>query len=123
MKNKIQFLKKTDRTEFSNKLNSLIRILDANKFVDRDWEEFKIFFEQVHTDFFTKMKSSYPDLSSAELKLCALARLDLNIKEASNILSISPESVKTSRYRLRKKIESQRRRKSQSVLNGLLICP
>ena len=38
------------------------------------------------------------------LKLCALIRLNLNIKESADILALKPESIKTSRHRLRKKL-------------------
>jgi DNA-binding CsgD family transcriptional regulator len=58
----------------------------------------------VHKNFFTKLKENHPELSSSELKLAALVRLNLNLKESATILGISPESVKTSRHRLRKKL-------------------
>jgi len=73
--------------------------------IDRDWEDFRRYFEEVHTDFFKSLKEKYADLSNNDLKICALVRLNLNIKETANILGISPESAKTARYRLRKKLE------------------
>ena len=73
--------------------------------IDQDWENFKIMFEQVHEGFFVRLKASYPDLGNAELKLCALLRLNLNLKESSQILGISSDSVKTARSRLRKKLQ------------------
>ncbi len=39
------------------------------------------------------------------MKLCALIKLQLNLKESAAVLGISPESVKTARYRLRKKLD------------------
>jgi len=72
--------------------------------IDRDWEDFKRYFEEVHTDFQKNLKDKHPDLSSNDLKVCALTRLNLNIKETAGILGISPESAKTARYRLRKKL-------------------
>ena len=59
--------------------------------------------------FFAKILKDYkPDLSNYELKLCALIRLNLNMKEMATILGISAESVKTARYRLRKKLALSR---------------
>jgi len=74
-------------------------------------------FEQVHQHFFTRLKEACPDLSSAELKLCALIRLNLNMKESATILGISPTSVKTARYRLRKKLNLSQ---EESILDYLL---
>ncbi|ELR72873.1 hypothetical protein C900_00834 [Fulvivirga imtechensis AK7] len=72
--------------------------------VDREWEHFKLYFEQVHQDFFRCLKGSYPQLTANELRLCALMRLNMSSKEIAAILGISPQSVKMARYRLRKKL-------------------
>lgn len=83
------------------KLDQLIR---RSHNVDKDWNDFKSFFEGVHPQFFKSLTSMYPDLTNAEIKLCALVKLNMNIKEISEVLGISPESVKTARHRLRKKL-------------------
>jgi len=72
--------------------------------IDQDWENFKLMFDEVHPNFFVVLKERYPDLGNAELKLSALLRLNMNLKESSKVLGISPDSVKTARYRLRKKL-------------------
>ncbi len=51
------------------------------------------------------LKDRYPDLTPNEMRLSALVKLNLTIKEMAAILGISPDSVKTARYRLRKKLE------------------
>lgn len=84
---------------------NLNRILKLHINIDKDWEDFKRFFEDVHTGFIENLKERHPDLSGNDLKICALTRLNLNIKETATILGITPESVKTARYRLRKKLE------------------
>lgn len=74
----------------------------------KNWEEFRSRFEQVNTDFFKNLKKEHPSLSSSELKLCSFLKLNFNSKDIANLMGISPESVKVSRYRLRKKMELQR---------------
>ena len=101
----------------SRKINSLHRLIEQNLQMDKEWEDFKLHFEQVHQHFFTRLKEACPDLSSAELKLCALIRLNLNMKESATILGISPTSVKTARYRLRKKLNLSQ---EESILDYLL---
>lgn len=86
-------------------LDQIERTIRQHKSQEKDWEDFKIHFEQVHSNFLTSLKEKFPELSSNDLKVAALARLNLNIKETSNILGISPESAKTARYRLRKKLK------------------
>ncbi len=101
----IQGIKKSSSIEKNKLIADLNKIIRKNLSIDRDWEDFSIFFEDAHQGFYSKLKSKHEDLSTNDLKICSLIRLNLNIKETACILGISPESVKTARYRLRKKLE------------------
>ncbi|CAG5017108.1 hypothetical protein DYBT9275_05702 [Dyadobacter sp. CECT 9275] len=97
-------LKSGQKDENTPMFSRLINLIDYSFNLDKDWDEFKMYFEGVHKDFFSKLKTAYPELSAGELRLCALVRLNLNLKEAATLLNISPDSVKTARHRLRKKL-------------------
>jgi Tfp pilus assembly protein PilF/DNA-binding CsgD family transcriptional regulator len=96
-----------DEKEVSKKLTGLNKLIESSYQVDREWEDFKLKFEHIHRDFFKNLKARCPELTNGDLKLCALLKLNMNMKEAARILGISPESVKTARHRLRKKFELQ----------------
>ncbi len=100
-------------------LNQIEQTIRQHKSQEKDWEDFKIHFEQVHSNFLTSLKDKFPELSSNDLKVAALARLNLNIKETANILGISPESAKTARYRLRKKLKMTQKDDLFSFLSQL----
>ncbi len=68
------------------------------------WEHFKNYFQKVHPNFTKNLVAKFPTLTPAELKLSILLRLNLSTKEIASIIFITPDSVKTSRNRLRKKI-------------------
>lgn len=85
----------------------LQKILQKNAIQESDWVTFNYQFECVNKHFFTRIKDRFPDLSTHDLKLCALIKLQLSAKDMADILSISPDSVKTARYRLRKKLHLQ----------------
>ncbi|MFN3379300.1 MAG: tetratricopeptide repeat protein [Runella zeae] len=72
---------------------------------DDDWRYFKHLFEQVYPNFFDNLHLKYPDLTPAEIRLIALLKLDLTSKEMAYMLGVSTESLRKSRYRLRKKLE------------------
>ncbi len=80
------------------------KILQSNILTDEDWENFKHAFEDIYPAFFSKLRYKYPTITVSELRLSALIKLKLSIKEIASILGISPDSVKTSRYRLKKKL-------------------
>lgn len=62
-------------------------------------------FEKVHPDFNEHLQQLIAGITAHELKLCALIRMRLSAKEIGGILNISPSSVNTARYRLRKKMD------------------
>lgn len=68
-------------------------------------KEFEFRFNEVHTDFYKKLSTEYPDLTAGDLRLCAFLRLQMTIKDISSITFQSPESLKTARYRLRRKLK------------------
>ncbi len=85
--------------------NQLIRTINFNLQDDNNWENFSRYFEEVHKDFNSNVKSKYPEVTSNELRLLALLKMNLSSKEIASILNISPEGIKKARYRLRKKLD------------------
>ena len=71
---------------------------------DSEWNDFMMHFEQVNPNFFETLRSRYPRLSDKDVKLCAYFKLGLSIKQIAKMLSVLPESINTSRYRLRRKM-------------------
>jgi tetratricopeptide (TPR) repeat protein len=82
-------------------LNTSIKRMNKS---DKDWELFKNYFEEVNRGFYERLAEKFNGLSSNDYKLLALIKLNMNIKETASVLNISPDSVKTARYRLRKKL-------------------
>ena len=101
----INKVKKSNTVEKGKLVTDLNKIIRRNLSIDKDWEDFSRFFDDVHKGFYSTLKSKHEGLTTNDLKICSLIRLNLNIKETASILAISPESVKTARYRLRKKLE------------------
>ncbi|GJM62757.1 triple tyrosine motif-containing protein [Persicobacter diffluens] len=90
--------------QVQKQLKRLNTLIDQSYATDQDWEEFQFYFEGLHANFYSKLKLNHPDLSSQDLKHCALIRLNLSLAECASLLGISADSVKTSRYRLKKKL-------------------
>ncbi len=83
----------------------LLKMVNKHLAHDNSWNDFDLYFESINKNFYTRLKQTYPDISANDLKICALIKLNLSIKEMASILNISPDSVKTARYRLRKKLQ------------------
>ena len=104
LKEQINQLKKSSDISTNKELTRINRIVDNTFRSDEEWKTFQITFDQMHDGFFKDLKNAFPEISNAELKLCALLRLNMNLKESAKILGIAADSVKTARYRLRKKL-------------------
>ena len=96
---------KNNFSEGAIQASKLDKILQSNILTEEDWESFKKVFEEMYPIFFSRIRYHYPEVTAAELRLSALVKLNLSMKETATILGISPESVKTARYRLRKKFQ------------------
>lgn len=73
--------------------------------------------ESGHADFSHLLQEKYPDLSSEEIKLCTLLRLNMSTKEIARLKMITIAGVNKSRNRLRKKFEL----KPEEDLNSFLM--
>jgi DNA-binding CsgD family transcriptional regulator len=85
-------------------IKKLIKEINSDILMDNDWERFVKSFEQVHDNFFKKLKETYPDLTVTDLKLCAYIRMKLSSKEIAALMNNSLRGVEKARYRLRKKL-------------------
>lgn len=73
-----------------------------------NWKEFQARFVAVNKRFYQELKARYPNLTQGDLKLCALIKLNFSSKDMAKLVGISVESVHTTRYRLRKKLNLTR---------------
>ena len=102
---RIDGFKKVASLEQKEEIRKIKREINNYLRSDKDWELFKIYFEKVNESFFDDLKQYSPELSVNDLRLCALIKLDMNIKESATVLNVAPNTIKSARYRLRKKLQ------------------
>jgi len=79
------------------------RLQSITLLTDDDWLEFKKLFERLNPNFFSRLLLAAPDLTNAEIRLVTLIKLNLSNLEMARVLGISPDSVRKTALRLRKK--------------------
>ena len=85
-------------------LDKLLSLVTNNIVSDEEnWNVFQANFDRIHENFFRNLTAQYPELTSSDLRFCALLRLNLPSKEIAKFLNISIRGVDAARYRLRKK--------------------
>ena len=84
-------------------LKEINRILES--YINTEVNTFEIQIDELHQEFYKKLKDRYPGLSNNDLRLCAYLKIGLNSREIADILNILPSSAFISRSRLRKKLD------------------
>lgn len=96
---------KGERPDDRKKLDGMLRELSSEERIDKDWANFRTYFQGVHGGFETRLKAAAePSLSPRELRLAALIKMQLNNQEVGAILGVSQDSLYKAKYRLRKKL-------------------
>ncbi len=104
-------------SEANKKLTEVIT--DLNNHIKEDsWFRFDLSFERVHQNFNKNLTEKFPELTGMELKLCAFVRLGMSNKDIAALLNQSPDSIKVSRSRLRKKLRIEQSQNLETFLAG-----
>ena len=111
-------LEDTTKPELKQDIRKLVGTINISHHHDKEWSVFRAHFEKVNQGFFERVALLYPDLTGNDIKVCALAKLNLGSKEIASILGISIESAKMARYRLRKKLKLSPNQNLVSFLAG-----
>ena len=70
-----------------------------------DWEQFQNQFSAAYPKFVESLSKGYPDLRTADIKLCCYLKMSMNTKEVAKVTGLSVRAVENKRYRLRKKLD------------------
>ena len=101
---KYKIFKSIDISE-NDPVREIINLIDENINKNKEWELFKIHFEEIHPRFFGQLREIAPNITRSELKLCAYIRINMSTKEIASVMHIVVDSVSKKRNRLRKKLK------------------
>ena len=87
------------------KIEQLLASPEDSERRDENWQLFEKQFQHIHSNFTQRLAIRFPSLTQTEMKVCALIKTGLSSKEIAVLLTVSLETVKTHRRRIRKKLE------------------
>jgi len=100
----LHVMKGIENQQAAGEIKKMLKALNEDENMDKEWENFTKHFDKVHSDFLVALKEKHPTITSNDLKLCAYLRMNLSTKEMAQLMNISVRGVEISRYRLRKKL-------------------
>lgn len=83
------------------------QLLNQKILTDDDWDKFKTKFNAIYPEFLPKIKLLDTSVTEAEIRLLVLLKLKLSGKEMAGTLGISPQSVRVTKMRLKKKLQEE----------------
>lgn len=104
LRNNLQVMVKDDKRDQKKQMNQMLTEINQSFNHERNWKEFTQAFEQVHHQFLESLKNLSNELTSADMRLIALLKMNLDSADIATLLGISIDSLRVSRYRLRKKL-------------------
>lgn len=76
---------------------------EATILTEEQWKNFSQDFSSVFPDFVDKLRTSFPDITAAEIRMLCLSKLHFSYKEIAQAQGISSETVRSTWHRFKKK--------------------
>lgn len=100
-------------------LELAINHLEENTILsEKDWEEFSALFQKAYPGFIQGLGTAYPQLRANDFRLLVLVKLGFNSRKTADVLGVSIDAVRKSKYRLRKKLGLPEEDDFSDLLNG-----
>lgn len=97
--------KETLGDRYPNKLYNRMKNLMEESLNDQaDWLLFESHFNSAHRNFIERLRQQYSDITTGDLRICCLLRMNLSTKEIASLLNVSVRAIELRRYRLRKRL-------------------
>ena len=100
-------------------LMSIANTIKASANDNKLWEDFKVYFESSNPGFLKVLASKHPELTQMDLKYCCYLKMNMSNDDIRNLLGINQESVRTHKYRLKKKMDLAKEQDLTAYLRSL----
>ncbi|ADB38417.1 tetratricopeptide repeat protein [Spirosoma linguale] len=104
LKHDLTVVLKDEKRDQKKQLRALVDKISLSFNQDKYWADFRTIFDQVHPAFFQQLTQRFPELTATDMRLVALLKMNISSADIATLLGISTDSLRVTRYRLRKKI-------------------
>ncbi len=84
-----------------------------------DWVAYQELFYKAYPKFLSSLSKTYPDLSEAEIRCLCLEKLELSNNEMALVLGVSPNSMRVTKHRIRKKLDLQSQEDLKDIIEQI----
>jgi DNA-binding CsgD family transcriptional regulator/tetratricopeptide (TPR) repeat protein len=116
IENLIGEISKMESEEFEKNVQQIKSEIRDSKFTSKKLDNYKKRVTSENESFTSILKSKYPKLTPKELKICVLLRMNYSTDEICDVLGTSTSTLKTSRYRIHKKMNLEKGARLQDYI-------
>jgi len=87
--------------------DELKTLLQSHLITDEKWQEFKFLLAKEFPNLLQDIQAKFPDITESNLRVIVLMKMGLNNREVANVLGVTPDAIKKSMQRLKKKLGGQ----------------
>lgn len=107
LKVEIEKIKKSPSFYLEKEKGQLNTLLESHLMTENNWNTFKREFQKEYPEFARLLHEDFPEITDSNKRILLLQKLKFNNYEIAELLGITPDAVKKSKQRLRKKLGSK----------------
>lgn len=107
LKSEIGQIKQSSSHYLEKENKKLSTLLESHLMTENNWNIFKREFQKEHPEFHQLLQNDFPEITDSNKRILLLQKLNFNNNEIAELLGITPDAVKKSKQRLKKKLGSK----------------
>jgi hypothetical protein len=104
LKGEIDHIKQSSSHYLEKENKKLSTLLESHLMTENNWNTFKREFQKEHPEFYQLLQNDFPEITDSNKRILLLQKLNFNNNEIAELLGITPDAVKKSKQRLKKKL-------------------
>ncbi len=98
---------------------ALRELKNATILTSEDWILFKKNFQEAYPGFLSTLNTRFPALTQSEIRYLCLLKLKLTNREMAAAQGVSPQSIRVTTYRIRKKLDLDDQKALEALINEI----
>lgn len=115
LKVEIQQIKESSSNNAKDKTGKLNRLLESHLMTENNWNSFKREFQIEHPRFYRMLEEDFPEITDSNKRILLLEKLNFSKNEIAELLGVTPDAIKKSKQRLKKKLGEKHELLTDSV--------
>lgn len=112
-------IRRSEAAQLEEEEGKLEQMLQSHLMTEENWQNFRKQFRKEYPEFYEILKTEFPDLTAANLRIILLQKLGFGPAEISGLLGITQDAVKKSRQRLKRRLGEKYEKLMDLVNSGV----